>query len=54
MPDPIYPPRRPNLAHFEPPKKPVVQEKPQPKLTPASVDKLTNDAKLNRRDRPKP
>lgn len=45
MKEQIYPPKRPNMAHFDPPKKAKRAADPGAELTPTSVEKLQRDAK---------
>jgi hypothetical protein len=50
MKEQIYPPKRPNMAHFDPPKKAKRAVEQRTELTTASVDKLQWDAKRKRFD----
>jgi hypothetical protein len=44
MAEQTYPPKRPNMAHFDPPKKKPAQD-PRTRLSQASVDKLKKNVK---------
>jgi hypothetical protein len=50
MKEQIYPPKRPNMAHFDPPKKAKRAADPRSELTTASMEKLQRDAKRKRVD----
>ncbi|GAC1666418.1 MAG: hypothetical protein NVS9B2_06500 [Steroidobacteraceae bacterium] len=48
MAEQAYPPKRPNMAHFDPPKKIKPGQDPRTRLTQASVDKLKKTVKRKR------
>ena len=48
MAEQAYPPKRPNMAHFDPPKKIKPGQDPRTRLTQASVDKLKKNVKRKR------
>lgn len=53
MEDPIYPPKRPNLQHFEKPKQQKLISELPPKISDESVDSLKRNVVRKRVERAK-